>query len=87
MLIGSLGLVIAAIATFGALCIAVFAVIGSGFLVAAILALVAFILVAVAVPLLIPLLIPIVLIALVLMTFRRAPQAKGSADPLSRLGR
>ena len=80
LLIGSVGLLVAGIVTFLALCVTTLAVAGSGFLVICSLALVALLLLAVAVPLLLPLVVPIVVVLFVLMIFRRGPRSKRASS-------
>jgi len=79
LLIGSVGFIVAGVATLAALGAAALAVVGSGFLIVCTLALVALILVAVAVPFLLPLVLLVALAVFILMLFRRAPRSKHHA--------
>lgn len=81
ILIGSVGFVVAGVATLAGLGIAALAIVGSGVVVVCTLALVALILVAVAAPLLLPFVVLVALLVAVLMLFRRAPRPKDSVHP------
>jgi hypothetical protein len=75
LIIGSVGFLIAGVATLVAVGIAALAAAGSGLILFICLAFVALVLVAVSIPFLLPLLIPILVVAFILMLCRHKPKA------------
>jgi len=77
VMIGSVGLLIAGIATLVAIGITALAVAGSGLIVFICLAFVALLLIAVALPFLLPIVIPILVVVFIVMAGRQKPNANG----------
>lgn len=75
LIIGSVGFLIAGVATLVALGIAALAAAGSGIILVICLAFAALVLVAIAIPFLLPLLIPILVVAFILTLCRQKPKA------------